>query len=226
MAEKSGKFETEQAKQNDDVNSRATNDENERDDLEEGEIAVNDDVSKAVMHHPLQHSWTFWFRSSSAKSSTEADWERSLRPIHTFSHVEVFWSLYNNIRHPSQLTTGADLHCFKNHIEPKWEDPLCANGGKLTATFQKGKSDNAWMNSLLAMIGEQFDHGNEICGAVVNVRRQERISLWIKNAENKAAQLSIGEQWKGFIAYNEQIVFQSHDESRRSDRNAKNKYTA
>ena len=43
---------------------------------------------------------------------------------------------------------------------------------------------------LLAMIGEQFDHGDEICGAVVNVRsRQEKISIWTKNASNEAAQV-------------------------------------
>jgi translation initiation factor 4E len=41
------------------------------------------------------------------------------------------------------------------------------------------------------MIGEQFDHGEEICGAVVNVRaRQEKISLWTKNAMDEAAQVT------------------------------------
>lgn len=40
------------------------------------------------------------------------------------------------------------------------------------------------------MIGEQFDHGDDICGAVVNVRtRQEKISLWTKNAANESAQV-------------------------------------
>lgn len=40
------------------------------------------------------------------------------------------------------------------------------------------------------MIGEQFDHGDEICGAVVNVRaRQEKIAVWTKNAANEAAQV-------------------------------------
>ena len=49
------------------------------------------------------------------------------------------------------------------------------------------------------MIGEQFDHGDEICGAVVNVRgKQEKISIWTKNATNEAAQvivLSINEHF-------------------------------
>lgn len=42
------------------------------------------------------------------------------------------------------------------------------------------------------MIGEQFDHGDEICGAVVNVRiKQEKIALWTKNASNEAAQVTV-----------------------------------
>jgi len=41
------------------------------------------------------------------------------------------------------------------------------------------------------MIGEQFDYGDEICGAVVSVRMKiERISIWTKNASNEAAQVS------------------------------------
>nr|DAD48118.1 TPA_asm: hypothetical protein HUJ06_018055 [Nelumbo nucifera] len=41
------------------------------------------------------------------------------------------------------------------------------------------------------MIGEQFEHGEEICGAVINVRgKQEKISLWTKNASNETAQVT------------------------------------
>ncbi|KAL0300632.1 UNVERIFIED_CONTAM: Eukaryotic translation initiation factor 4E-1 [Sesamum radiatum] len=79
---------------------------------------------------------------------------------------------------------------------------------------------------LLAMIGEQFDYGDEICGAVVNVRaRQEKIALWTKNAANEAAQLSIGRQWKEFLDYSDSIGFIFHDDAKRLDRNAKNRYT-
>lgn len=94
MIEEMEKLEIEQS-QNDAVKSRVRNDESERDDLEEGEIAGNDDVSsstkavEAVMH-PLEHSWTFWFDSPSAKSR-QAAWGSSMRPIYTFSDVEVFW---------------------------------------------------------------------------------------------------------------------------------------
>jgi translation initiation factor 4E len=123
------------------------------------------------------------------------------------------------------LAVGADFHCFKHKIEPKWEDPICANGGKWTMAFQRGKSDTSWLYTLLAMIGEQFDHGDEICGAVVNVRgRAEKISIWTKNAANEAAQVSIGKQWKEFLDYNETIGFIFHDDAKKHDRAAKNKY--
>ncbi|RWV83009.1 hypothetical protein BHE74_00023049 [Ensete ventricosum] len=46
--------------------------------------------------------------------------------------------------------------------------------------------------TLLALIGEQFEYGDEICGAVVSVRmKQERIALWTKNAANEEAQVHV-----------------------------------
>lgn len=52
------------------------------------------------------------------------------------------------------------------------------------------------------MIGEQFDHGDEICGAVVNVRaRQEKIAIWTKNASNEAAQVVLSKRKGGLYIY-------------------------
>lgn len=48
------------------------------------------------------------------------------------------------------------------------------------------------------MIGEQFDHGDEICGAVVNVRpKQEKIAIWTKNASNEVAQVVLSKRKGG-----------------------------
>ena len=42
----------------------------------------------------------------------------------------------------------------------------------------------------MALIGEQFDEADEICGVVASVRqRQDKLSLWTKNAANEAAQV-------------------------------------
>ncbi|KAG0462614.1 hypothetical protein HPP92_021090 [Vanilla planifolia] len=202
---------------------------------EEGEIEDEESLEDSseskkgglasMLPHPLEHSWTFWYDNASGKSKQIA-WGSSIRLIHTFNTVEDFWSLYNNIHHPSKLVNGADLYCFKHKIEPKWEDPVCANGGKWTITMtSRGKSDTIWLYTLLAMIGEQFDYGDEICGAVVNVRsRQEKVSIWTKNAFNEAAQISIGKQWKELVDYKEQIGFITHDDSMKLDKGAKIKY--
>lgn len=41
----------------------------------------------------------------------------------------------------------------------------------------------------MALIGEQFDEADDICGVVVSVRRQDKIALWTKNAANEALQV-------------------------------------
>ncbi|KAF8045171.1 hypothetical protein N665_5502s0002 [Sinapis alba] len=187
---------------------------------EEGEIVGDgDESSKPAVpeSHPLEHSWTFWFDNPTVKSK-QTTWGSSLRSMFTFSTAEEFWSLYNNMRHPSKLANGADLYCFKHNIEPKWEDPICANGGKWTMNFSRGE--------LLALIGEQFDHGDEICGAALYIRgKQERVSIWTKNASNEAAQVSIGRQWKEFLDYNSSIGFIIHEDAKKLNRNAKSAYT-
>ncbi|XP_030547313.1 eukaryotic translation initiation factor 4E-2-like [Rhodamnia argentea] len=175
--------------------------------------------------HPLERSWTFWFDSPTAKSS-QAAWGSLIRPIYTCATIEEFWSVYNNLHRPSKLVVGADLHCFKNEVEPKWEDPVCADGGKWTVTFSRGNSDTSWLYTLLAMVGEQFNHGEEICGAVVSVRaRQEKIALWTRNASDEAAQMSIGRQWKEFTDYSQSTGFMFHEDAKKFDRAAKDRYT-
>ena len=62
-------------------------------------------------------------------------------------------SLYNNIKPPSWVQSGADFHLFKKGIEPKWEDPRCEHGGKWTVLVPKGPSgkqtmDTYWLNAV------------------------------------------------------------------------------
>lgn len=43
---------------------------------------------------------------------------------------------------------------------------------------------------LLAMIGEQFDDGEEVCGVVLQIRsKEDRIAIWTKTASSEAAQV-------------------------------------
>ncbi|KIH46803.1 eukaryotic initiation factor 4E, partial [Ancylostoma duodenale] len=78
-----------------------------------------------------------------------------------------------------------DVHFFKKGIKPVWEDEANLKGGKWILRLKKGLSSRIWENLLLAMAGEQFLVGDEICGAVCSVRNQEDIvSLWNRTADN------------------------------------------
>lgn len=59
-------------------------------------------------------------------------------------------SLYDQIFKPSKLTANADFHLFKAGIEPKWEDPECANGGKWTVTSsRKANLETMWLETVI-----------------------------------------------------------------------------
>lgn len=158
--------------------------------------------------HPLEHRWTLWFDNPTSKQSVKV-YGQTLRPVFTFDSVEDFWCLYNNIRTPGHLQPSATFYLFKEGIDPKWEDPGNANGGCWTASLNKGPNSKAqidawWLNSVLAVIGEQFSDGDEICGIAVNVRAKgDRIDLWTRTAANEAAQTTIGKQLRQFLDLSE-----------------------
>ncbi|KAF7837428.1 eukaryotic translation initiation factor [Senna tora] len=154
------------------------------------EVAAAAAAAETGSKHKLDRKWTFWFDNQS-KPKQGAAWGTSLRKVYTFETVEEFWCLYDQIFKPSKLPGNADFHLFKAGIEPKWEDPECANGGKWTAACsRKTNLDSMWLETLMALIGEQFDESDDICGVVASVRqRQDKLSLWTKTAANEAAQL-------------------------------------
>lgn len=58
-------------------------------------------------------------------------------------------SLYDQIFRPSKLSGNADFHLFKAGVEPKWEDPECANGGKWTVPCnRKATFETMWLETV------------------------------------------------------------------------------
>lgn len=147
--------------------------------------------------HPLEYSYTFsYFVRPNGKFDPE-EYAHYVQPIAVFSSVEQFWETYKFIKRPSgecapsplspaaEITRKVDFHLFKKGIKPVWEDQQNRKGGKWILRLKKGLSSRIWENLLLAMIGEQFLVGEEICGAVCSVRNQEDIlSLWNKSANS------------------------------------------
>lgn len=63
--------------------------------------------------------------------------------------------------------------------------------------LRKGLAGRLWENLLMAMLGEQFMVGEEICGAVVSVRFQEDIiSIWNKTSSDNGVNNRIRDTFK------------------------------
>lgn len=170
-------------------------------------------------NHKLEYSWVLWF-DSHQRSQNANTYGQSRRKVYTFHTVEDFWRLYNNIKLPSEFPPGTDYLLFKNGIDPEWEDQSNANGGCWTLMVDKSSRnlpdiDTLWMNASMAIVGEQFDESDEICGLFCSIRPQRfRMQLWTRNGENDDAMRSVGKQLKQHlnITENGKLIFTLHDQ--------------
>ncbi|GAB1605528.1 eukaryotic translation initiation factor 4E type 2-like isoform X1 [Argonauta hians] len=134
--------------------------------------------------HQLQFNYSLWFSRRSYGKQNQS-YDQNLKYITTFASVEQFWSLYSHLLRPTDLPGHSDYHIFKDGIRPMWEDSANKDGGKWIIRLKKGLAARCWENLILAMLGEQFMVGEEICGAVLSVRYQEDIlSLWNRTAND------------------------------------------
>lgn len=63
--------------------------------------------------------------------------------------LSFFYSLYDQIFRPSKLLVNAEFHCFRAGIEPKWEDPECAEGGKWSLVLnRKSDLESMWLETV------------------------------------------------------------------------------
>ncbi|ORX47072.1 eukaryotic translation initiation factor 4E [Hesseltinella vesiculosa] len=149
--------------------------------------------------HALHYAWIVWFIHRSPRTKI-TNYEDSMRKIASFSTVEEFWSVYTHLTRPNELPAISDYHLFKNGIRPMWEDPANVQGGKWIVRLKKGLASRYWEDLVLAMIGDQFDVHNEICGAVLSIRNSEDIiSIWNKSANNGKINLKIRDTMKRIL---------------------------
>ncbi|GAB6019782.1 Eukaryotic translation initiation factor 4E type 2 [Chamberlinius hualienensis] len=167
------------------------------DDNGEEELEIKDDTKDSSQNmvvptvgpgeHRLQFAYSLWYsrRTPGNKASTSSSFDQNLKLVGTFASVEQFWSNYSFLIRPSELCVHSDFHLFKDGIKPMWEDSANKEGGKWIVRLKKGLASRCWENLILAMLGEQFMVGEEICGAVISIRFQEDIiSVWNKTAHH------------------------------------------
>ncbi|KAJ3037768.1 Eukaryotic translation initiation factor 4E type 2 [Rhizophlyctis rosea] len=144
--------------------------------------------------HKLRFAWVFWFMHREPGSKIQ-DYNNSIKKLGTFSTVEEFWGVYSRVRRPMDLPNISDYHLFKSGTRPIWEDNL--NGGKWIVRLKKGLASRYWESLVMAIIGDQFDVGGEICGAVISIRHSEDIlSLWNQSADDGRVNLRIRDTMK------------------------------
>jgi len=143
--------------------------------------------------HRLQYAFSFWFsKRAPGRQQSPQNYEQSIRYVGSFASVEQFWHLYSHMVRPNDLNGHCDIHLFKESIKPMWEDEKNKMGGKWIVRLRKGLASRCWENMILAMLGEQFMVGEEICGAVVSVRHQEDIvSIWNQNSSDSVSRQRI-----------------------------------
>ncbi|XP_021963258.1 eukaryotic translation initiation factor 4E type 2 isoform X2 [Folsomia candida] len=128
--------------------------------------------------HKLQYTYGLWYIGK----TNYQQYDFSLKKIGRFASVEQFWALYSHLVRPSDLNSPSDFFVFKDGIKPMWEHKGNRDGGQWLVRLNKGLAARCWENLILAILGEQFDLGDEICGAGVSMRqKKDCISLWNKN---------------------------------------------
>merc|ERR1712129_295794 len=71
---------------------------------------------------------------------------------------------------------------------PKNKNPHQRNNNDRDQKMEAANSANyAWYHSVLNMIGNNFNHSEDICGLVINIKKGGRgkIELWIKDAQTQ-----------------------------------------
>lgn len=180
----------------------------------------NQVLSDPNIKFPLENSWSFHFY----KNEKTKTWKENVKFITTVDFVEDFWGVYNHLQLVSKLNPGCDYMFFKKDIPPMWEDPQNCDGGRwilsLEKKFRNSSLDVYWLNTLLALIGDQFmEESSYVNGVWVNVRSKgDKLSLWTKSAKNAEVQLKIGRKLREILGLKENMLtFEEHDENNKKD---------
>jgi len=184
---------------------------------------VNDD---GTPKHPLQYTYCLWFNRRVQGARTQENYEKNIKKVGTFASVEDFWDYYSHLIRPNDLPNTSDYHLFKDGIKPMWEDDANKSGGKWIVRLRKGMASRYWEDLILAVLGEQFEVGGEICGAVVSIRYQEDIiSLWNRTATDSETKMKILETMKKVLSIDgasARIEYKNHDASIRDNSSFRN----
>mmetsp|Transcript_14259 Transcript_14259/g.27682 ORF Transcript_14259/g.27682 Transcript_14259/m.27682 type:complete len:243 (+) Transcript_14259:561-1289(+) len=180
--------------------------------------------------HALQGKFCFWFmqRDNTNRTAQAAEeYEKSIKPIASFETVEGFFKVYNYLSKPSNISVSTEIHLFRNNIKPIWEARENQRGGKVILRLVKGLTNLVWEQLLLALVGEQFEVGDEITGVVLSIRPHEDvISIWNRTSDDNFLINKIRENLKRVLDLPNfvRLEYKSHAKGMRPPRGANSEH--
>lgn len=174
----------------------------------------------------LEREWTLWHDRKDAKPAknrkiaSAGEWTEGVKEVSKVRTVGEFWVLWKMMPKPSMMAKGNSFSLFESGVTPTWEDRKNEGGGRWSLVVKHGagfeSADGIWLDTLLAMIGEQL--GGGVIGCVVNVRDgYDRICIWLnrRGCEQRDRIIRIGRAWhqsisKANVEIIHQINFQLH----------------
>jgi len=171
-----------------------------------------DEGKEQIADVKLHSAWDVYFLRNDV-----IDWDDRLVYVTTFATVKEFWAIYQHMKLPSHLPQGCDYMIFRSGIGPCWENVDNINGGRwmceLERSFRNEQLDAKWLETLLALIGEQLGSSDrQINGAVVQSRKKvDRISIWLRECENDYETKNIGHKYYNLIGGEGGLKFQTHE---------------
>ena len=177
---------------------------------------------------PLHRQWTFHF-SLPSENPQRGKWdETAITPVCDVATIQQFWYVFHTLARPTSLPLRADVHFFLKTVQPTWEEPANAVGGRWLIEYKRGEEDTlsaAWLSTLLAIVGEQFTDSEEVMGVVLSVRKgKNKLQLWTRNGSRREETIRLGREWKAAVDYNSKIGYMTHDDSKKYSAEMKSRY--
>ncbi|KAK0427895.1 hypothetical protein QR680_010481 [Steinernema hermaphroditum] len=150
----------------------------------------------------LENTFVMWY----LERPKNREWKDCVKEVGAFQTLQGFFILYNAVSPPSHLRNGHDYMLFKEGVKPMWEDEKNRKGGRwrVSVDVQRKeylvRTDSYWYELAMAFIRGIFTDDDNVLGIVVNRRiKADKISVWTRDAKNKATNARIGRELRALL---------------------------
>lgn len=162
-----------------------------------------------MKNHLLLHTWTLWHYKKS-----DQNWEDSLNKVYTIDSVEQFWSLFLNIKTPSQLETDSGYLFFKGNNKPIVE-LYYKNGGKWVFMINLDENiDYYWIYILMCVIGEYIGDFDILNGLYIyKTNNKVTLQVWLNTVTKQKEINNIAIKLRKYSNFKNQIYYMPHNKN-------------